>query len=78
MTTVKDAAGTPPKLTAVVPVKLIPVIVTTVPATPTTGVKELIAGSFALFLKTEMVLEVALAVIISGLPSPSISARHTP
>ena len=42
--TVNDAAATPPKLTAVVPVKLVPVIVTIVPAVPLTGVKEIIEG----------------------------------
>ena len=43
-TTVKDAAGTPPKLTAVAPVKFVPLIVTTSPAPATDGVNEVIAG----------------------------------
>jgi hypothetical protein len=38
--TTKDAAGTPPKLTAVTPLKLFPVIVMVVPAFPIVGVKD--------------------------------------
>lgn len=41
-TTTKDEAGIPPKLTAVAPVKLVPVIVTTVPVVPFAGVKDVI------------------------------------
>lgn len=43
-TTVKDVDGVPPKLTAVAPVKLVPVIVIMDPVPPVTGVKELIEG----------------------------------
>lgn len=43
-TTVKDVAGVPPKLTAITPIKLVPVIVIMVPVPPVTGVKELIVG----------------------------------
>lgn len=42
--TVKELAEVPPKLTLVVPVKLVPVIVTTVPLFPLVGVKELMIG----------------------------------
>ena len=42
--TVNDAAPIPPKLTAVAPVKFVPVIVTTVPVDPVVGVKEVIDG----------------------------------
>ena len=42
--TVKELAEIPPKLTLVVPVKLVPVIVTTVPLFPLVGVKELMIG----------------------------------
>jgi len=42
--TVNDAAAIPPKLTAVALVKFTPVIVTTVPAGPLTGVREVIEG----------------------------------
>ena len=43
-TTVKDAAAVPPKLTAVAPEKLLPVIVTVEPFSPLVGVKEEIVG----------------------------------
>ena len=39
-----DCALTPPKLTAVAPVKLVPVIVTGVPVPALTGVKEMMVG----------------------------------
>ena len=42
--TVNDVAAIPPKLTAVVPVKLVPVIVTVVPVTALVGVKEVMVG----------------------------------
>src|SRR6185436_2375756 len=41
---IKDAAVVAPNFTCVVPVKLVPVIVTTVPATPTIGLNEEIVG----------------------------------
>ena len=43
--TVKDVAGVPPKATAVTPVKLAPVIVTTVPVPPLVGVNEVMVGA---------------------------------
>ena len=42
--TVNDAAGTVPNLTALAPVKLLPVMTTCVPGCPLSGVKELIMG----------------------------------
>ena len=42
--TVKDAAFVPPKLTAVAPVKLAPVMVTLVPGQAMAGVNEAIVG----------------------------------
>jgi len=42
--TVNEEAATPPKLTAVVPVKLVPLIVTDVPAPPLDGVTDVIVG----------------------------------
>ena len=42
--TVKELAGSPPKSTAVAPVKLLPLMVTVVPVPPVCGVKELICG----------------------------------
>jgi hypothetical protein len=43
-TTENEVAGVPPKLTEVVPVKFSPLIVTTVPALPATGVNDEIIG----------------------------------
>jgi hypothetical protein len=43
-TCVKEAAGVPPKLTAVAPCKSVPLIVTTVPLLPEAGVKDVIYG----------------------------------
>ena len=42
--TIKLEAETPPKLTLVVPIKLLPVIVTNVEALPNTGLKESMKG----------------------------------
>lgn len=44
LTTVKEVAAVPPKLTAVAPLKLFPVIVTVVPAPAVTGVNEPMTG----------------------------------
>ncbi len=44
-TTVKDAAAVPPKLTAEVPVKLVPVRITVEPAIALDGLTEVIVGS---------------------------------
>jgi hypothetical protein len=43
-TTVYEVAAMPPKLTLVIPVKLVPVIVTVVPAVAEVGVKEVKVG----------------------------------
>jgi hypothetical protein len=42
--TVNEAAGVPPKLTALAPVKLVPVMVTLVPAQPLAGVNAVMVG----------------------------------
>ena len=47
LVTVKDAAAVPPKATAVAPVKLVPVMVTTVPVPPLVGVNEVMVGAVA-------------------------------
>ena len=47
LSTVKDAAGASPKLTAIAPVRLVPVMVTGPPAPALVGVKELIVGAAA-------------------------------
>jgi hypothetical protein len=44
-TTVKEEAAVPPKLTAVAPVKLVPVIVTVAPEPADVGVNEVIVGA---------------------------------
>ena len=49
LTTVNEAAGVPPKLTAVEPVNLSPVMVTVVPAGPLVGVNDVMMGSSPLF-----------------------------
>ena len=43
-TIVKEAAAVPPKLTPVAPIKLLPVIVTVLPAPALVGLKELIVA----------------------------------
>ena len=43
-TTLKDVAGTPPKLTAVAPVKLVPVMTTVESVAAVVGLKEVIVG----------------------------------
>ena len=45
LTKVNEVAAVPPKLTAVTPVKLVPVMVTVVPLPAVEGVKELIVGA---------------------------------
>ena len=44
-TTLNDVAAVPPKLTAVAPVKLVPVMVTVAPTAPEVGVKLVIVGT---------------------------------
>jgi hypothetical protein len=46
--TANEAAAVPPKLTAVAPVKLVPVMVTVVPDVAVEGVKEVMEGTVAL------------------------------
>ena len=45
LTTVNVVAALPPKLTAVAPVKFVPVILTTCPVLPDVGVKDVIEGA---------------------------------
>ena len=45
--TVKELAAVPPKLTAVAPVRLVPVIVMLVPVAELVGVKDVIVGAAA-------------------------------
>ena len=48
LTTVKEVAGVPPKLTAVAPVKLVPVIVTVSPVAADVGVNEPMVGAISI------------------------------
>ena len=78
-TTLKELATVPPKLTAVAPVKFVPVMVTDVPTTPEVGVNDAIVGGepiTGLFLITETVL-LPFATARSALPSPSRSPMAT-
>ena len=50
-TTLNDVAAVPPKLTAVVPIRLVPVIVTVEPLVALTGVNEEMVGAAALSVK---------------------------
>ena len=45
LTTVNEVAAVPPKLTAVAPVKFVPVILTTWPVLPDVGVNDVIVGA---------------------------------
>jgi len=67
-TTVNDAAATPPKLTAVAPVKFVPVMVTLVPAPALAGMNEVMFGPSSRFLNIEMRLSGPLDTQRSGLP----------
>lgn len=51
-TTVKEAAATPPKLTAVAPLKWFPLMRTAVPLSPDAGVKLLMMGMFRVWKDT--------------------------
>ena len=55
-TTLKDVAAVPPKLTAVVPIKLVPVMVMVVPLPALVGVKLVIVGYPTVLRNTETVL----------------------
>src|SRR5215207_9390939 len=66
---VNDAAGMPPKLTPVLPVKFTPVIVTCVPLAPIVGEKDKMNGSgLASLIKMEMLRRISENTTGSGLP----------
>jgi hypothetical protein len=77
-TTVKEDAGTPPKVTEIAPVKFEPFIVTLVPVPAVVGLIKLMFGNPHLFLNAETVEPVKSDDIISGLLSPSKSQMLTP
>jgi len=47
LTTTKEVAAVPPKLTAVAPVKFVPVMVTVIPVEAEAGVKDVTVGGTA-------------------------------
>ena len=51
LSTVKEVAAVPPKLTSVAPVKLVPVIETDVPANADVGVNEVMVGEGGIYVK---------------------------
>jgi hypothetical protein len=71
--TVKVEAGVPLNATAVVPVNALPVMVTTVPAMPTVGVKEVITGPPASTVKFDELerLPAAFVTLISPVVAPA-------
>jgi hypothetical protein len=67
--TVKVRAAVPPKLTAVAPVKLVPVMVTTCPVFPDVGVNEVMVGGMAAPIKVKpVIVPTPLAVVTLILP----------
>jgi hypothetical protein len=66
-TTENEAAAMPPKLTAVAPVKFVPVIFIVVPVPPTKGVKEVIVGAGMMYVNPAK-LAVPCAVVTVTLP----------
>jgi len=56
LTTVTEVPSVPPKLTAVAPVKLVPVMLTVVPVPADAGLKEVMVGGGFICLITETVL----------------------
>ena len=72
LTTLNELAATPPKLTAVIPLKLVPEIVIVVPGPAAVGKKEEIRGSPTRFLKIRALNRLP-QMAISDLPSLSIS-----
>ena len=71
-----EAASVEPNLTVGVPVKLIPLIVTVVPAGPTTGLKSVTSGAEVL-VKLVDVMKLAVAVVTLIGPVPGLLVRST-
>ena len=71
----KEAAAVPPKVTAVAPVKLVPVMVTTVPAPPLLGVNEVMVGA-GMKVKVPLLVAVppgVVTVIVPVAPLPTVA-----
>lgn len=78
LTTVKDCAGVPPKLTWVAPVKLLPLIVTTVPVVAKAGVNDVSVGAGGGVGKVKLVDDVAVppfatTVTLPVVPAPTVA-----
>ena len=69
--TVKLAAGVPPKLTAVAPDRFVPLTVTTVPLPPVVGLNEVIVGGCGLLILAAKALLSSLVNGRTGLPQVS-------
>ena len=75
LVTVKDGADVPPKVTAVAPVKLVPVMVTTVPEPPLLGVNEVMVGG-GMKVKVPLLVAVppgVVTVIVPVVPLPTVA-----
>ena len=69
LTTVNEVAAVPPKLTAVAPVKFVPVMLTTCPVLPDVGVKDAIVGAgVALINENPALLAMPFEVVTLTLP----------
>jgi hypothetical protein len=73
--TVKVVAATPPKATAVDPVKCVPVMVTLVPTVPEVGVKELIVGDGVVLVVELSPLQLTKAARLNMRTRPKATAR---
>ena len=71
--TVKLAEGVPPKLTAVAPLKLVPVIITEVPAPAEVGENEVIVGT-----PDELKVKPAMEAVPSGVVTVTLPEEPLP
>jgi hypothetical protein len=82
LATVKPVVTTLPllplKVTAVAPLRLVPVRLTEVPTVPLGGVKLVMVGAFGVLMNTLRLLVPALATVRSRVPSLSASAAIRP
>src|SRR5215470_5515866 len=74
--TVKLVAGVAPKFTAVAPVKLVPVMVTEVPAAPDVGFRTVTVGTAALLMMLKVrLLDVLAAVVTVTVAAPASAIK---
>ena len=76
--TVKELAAVPPKLTAVAPVKLVPVITTETPVPELVGVKEEMAGGDTTKTQAAPVLELSVFPPASAVVPSELNATQVP